>query len=159
MKFAEQTSVSVEKSRAELEQILRRYGASKFGYLCDDHQAAIQFMAGDKTVRFILPLPDQKERRFTHSRHTWPKLLPPHKALENWEQGCRTAWRALVLCVKAKLEAVASKITTFEQEFLAHLVLPNGRTVTEQLMPEINSAISLGEMPSFTLALPAKRED
>jgi hypothetical protein len=39
--------------------------------------------------------------------------------------------------VKAKLEAVSSGISTFEREFLADLVLPNGRVVHEELAPRL----------------------
>ena len=43
-----------------------------------------------------------------------------------WEQVCRQRWRALLLIIRAKLEAVASGITTLENEFLANIVLPDG---------------------------------
>lgn len=46
-----------------------------------------------------------------------------------WEQATRQRWRALHLVVKAKLEAVESGITVFDDEFLAHIVLPDGGTV------------------------------
>lgn len=46
-------------------------------------------------------------------------------------------WRALLLVTKAKFEAVASGISTVEREFLADLVLPNGRVVQEELAPRL----------------------
>jgi len=60
------------------------------------------------------------------------------------EQACRQKWRALSLVVKAKLEAVESGITTFEDEFLAHIVLPNGQTVGEQALPRVREAYATG---------------
>ena len=45
-----------------------------------------------------------------------------------WEQACRQRWRALLLIIRAKLEAAEAGISTLETEFLANIVLPDGRT-------------------------------
>lgn len=61
-----------------------------------------------------------------------------------------------MLVVKGKLEAVESEIVTFEEEFLAHLVLPNGQTVGSEVRPMVAQAYETGIMPAFSaLALPA----
>ena len=62
------------------------------------------------------------------------------------EQACRSRWRALALAVKAKLEAVAIGITTFEDEFMAHIVMPDGLTVGEHVRPRIASAYESGQV-------------
>lgn len=71
-RFAENTSVSVEKSRAEIETILTRYGASQFGYATDTIRglATIQFCAKERHIRFTLNLPlfSDKQFMFTPSR-------------------------------------------------------------------------------------------
>lgn len=55
----------------------------------------------------------------------------------------RQRWRALLLTVKAKLEAVECGISTLEQEFLAFIVLPNSMTlgdwIMENALPQIRS--------------------
>lgn len=55
-----------------------------------------------------------------------------------WEQACRQRWQALLLAIKAMLEAVAAGIAQFEDEFLAYLVDPttNG-TVGDLLRPQL----------------------
>lgn len=63
--------------------------------------------------------------------------------------------RALALVVKAKLEAVAAGITEFDDEFLAHLILPNGTTVGDHVRPAIQHAYETGQMPTALLALPS----
>jgi len=55
-------------------------------------------------------------------------------------------WRALALVVKAKLGAVESHIATFEQEFLPYTVLPNGRSVGEEVLPLAEQAYSVGSV-------------
>lgn len=52
-------------------------------------------------------------------------------------QAERQRWRALFLVIKAKLESVESRIATFEEEFLAHIVLPDDRTVADHIVPRI----------------------
>jgi hypothetical protein len=51
MKYAVQTSVSVEKSRAEIETILTRYGANKFAYFTEELKACIAFEISGKRIR------------------------------------------------------------------------------------------------------------
>jgi hypothetical protein len=151
--YAEKTSVPSEQSRAEIERTLLRYGASQFMYGWNEHGAVIQFRASDRFVRFSLPMPDKADTKFTrHSRGS----RTPDQALKAWEQETRRRWRALALAVKAKLEVVASGISSFESEFMAHIVLPDGGTVAEWLSPQIAEAYERGTMPTeFPLALPA----
>lgn len=145
-KFATQTTVSSERSRAEIESILRRYGATSFAYVSEPERAIIAFQANGRRVKFTLPMPDPTSRAFTHTqgRHSPRSAQQAHQA---WEQACRQRWRALVLCVKAKLEAVESGITTFESEFMAHIMLPDGRTVGEHATPMIERAYATGSTP------------
>ena len=63
-----------------------------------------------------------------------------------WEQATRQCWRALALVVKAKLEAVEANIATFEEEFMAHIVMPDGKTVAEHARPMIASAYKSGKI-------------
>jgi hypothetical protein len=58
----------------------------------------------------------------------------------------RQRWRALVLVLKAKLEAVASGISTVESEFLAGIVLPNGMTLGQAVLPRLSDAVSSGRL-------------
>lgn len=145
-RYAADTSVSSERSRAEIETTLRRYGADSFGYLSTRETAVIGFEVNGRRMKFVLPMPDPgaKEFRRTPSRNL---LRTPAQADEAWEQACRQRWRALALCVKAKLEAVAAGITTFEEEFLAHIVLPNGSTVGESALPAVAQAYASGNVP------------
>lgn len=145
-RYAEATSVSVDASRAEIERTLRRYNAESFAYGWDRGKAMIEFAAEDRRIRFVLPLPDRHAREFTHTpeRRTARK---PAQAEAAWEQACRQRWRALALAIKAKLEAVEAGISTFEDEFLAHVVLPDGRTFGSWATPEIARAYETGTMP------------
>lgn len=152
-RYAADTAVSAEKSRAEIETILRRYKADAFGYATNAAGAMIYFQLAGRRIKFVLPMPDRKSREFTH---TPAKQMPRSftEAEKAWEQACRQRWRALALVIKAKLEAVSAGITTIEDEFLAHTVLPDGSTVGEAMQPRIAQAYADGQMPPLMLEGP-----
>lgn len=135
--YAKDTSVSVSTSKAEIERILERYGADQFMSGWSAEQAVIAFTMERRQIRFVLPMPDKEDKRFTH--HSRGRRTA-EAALKEWEQACRQRWRALALVIKAKLEAVESGISILEDEFLSHIVMPNGRTVGEEIRPKIEAA-------------------
>ena len=152
--FAQNTSVSVEASRGEIERTLQRYGAESFMYGWDASAAIIQFVAEGRRIKFVLNLPDREDPAFWHTPARRAKRTP-EAAYKEWEQACRQRWRALALCIKAKLEAVESEISTFEDEFLAHTVLPDGSTAGEWMRPQIAEVYRTGAMPAMLPALGA----
>ncbi|OHB65737.1 MAG: hypothetical protein A2Y76_01540 [Planctomycetes bacterium RBG_13_60_9] len=143
-RYAENTSVSVEKSRAEIERTLQRYGAEKFVSGWDQTTATIGFVFRGRAFKLSLELPDKADFRLTpagkYERH-------PDDALRAWEKACRENWRALCLLVKAKLVAVEQGVATLENEFLAYTCLPSGQTVSDWLQPQIERAIETKRMP------------
>lgn len=143
-RYAATTKTPVDKTRTEIEAALRRYDADAFGYAWTTTTASIMFEIGGRRVRILLPLPDRKERRFTHhsrgERNT-------EAAEAVYEQACRQSWRALLLIVKAKLETVAAGISTIEREFLADVVLPDGSTVGDWVRPQLERVYARGDMP------------
>lgn len=152
-RYAEQTSVSSEKSRAEIERTLTRYGADGFAYGWDGDRSMIQFRAHDRLIRFLVELPSKDDDDFIYT--PTGRSRSEAQAYAAWEQACRQRWRALALVVKAKLEAVEAGISEFEEEFLAHVVLPDGTTAGQWMRPQIASAYDTGRMPAMLPALGA----
>lgn len=139
MKYASETTVSSEKSQAEIQKIVTQYGAT--GFMCgwQDNAAMVAFSMKGKSVKFILPLPDRAAKNITHYHHRqrgWI-LRTQDAARREWEQQTRQRWRALALCIKAKMEAVECGITTFEHEFLAHFLTQSGETVGQVVIPQL----------------------
>lgn len=149
-RYAEKTSVDSSKSRAEIERILIRYGADQFMYGWDDNsenlKAIVAFRMNNRYIKFFLPMPSKSEFNFTQGRK---QKRSPRLALKAWEQSTRQRWRALALVIKAKLEAVESGITEFESEFMAHIVLPDGQTVGQYMIPQIDRAYKDKKMPAL----------
>lgn len=142
-KFASQTSVSVEKSKAEIESTVRRYGADSFVSGWQESKAMIQFRCKDRIVKFIMTLPNKDSEDFTMSSRG-PRS--PDVAMSLREQACRSKWRALALIIKAKLEAVESEIVSFDQEFLGHIVTPDGGTVYEVVRDNLRLSYQSGKV-------------
>jgi len=148
MKYAQSTNVSSEKSRAEIEKTLMRYGADSFMYGWEGESAVIGFRMEGRMIRFIMTLPPKDAREFTHTPAQHQRRNADAQ-LKAWEQAVRQRWRALALVVKAKLEAVESGITTFEEEFMAHILLPNGETAGQFMIPQIEAAYESGTIPKL----------
>lgn len=144
-RFAETTSVAADRSRGEIERTLSRYGATGFMYGWDEGGAIVGFKAQDRLVRFKLSMPDRDEPRFVLT--PGGRTRSPAQAETAWEQATRQIWRALLLVVKAKLEAIEAGISTFEQEFLAFITLPDGSTLGEWAAPQIEAAYATAKMP------------
>lgn len=145
VKYAQTTTVGSDRSRSEIERTLERYGASRFIYGWEENQAIIGFEMRSRRIRFLLPLPDKASPEFQLT--PTGKARSPASAHQAWEQSTRQRWWALALVIKAKLEAIESGITTFDEEFLAHIVLPSGEAVGDWMAPQIEQAYLSGKMP------------
>lgn len=145
MVYARDTSVSVSKTEAEIKAVLRRYGATSVASFEDETRAMIAFEMRGRRIVFTLPLPNRQSAEFL--RTPTGRVRNAAQATEAWEQACRSKWRALLLCIKAKLESVESGIESFEDAFLAHIQLPDGHTVSEHVRPRIAHAYETGSLP------------
>jgi len=146
MRYAQNTSVSSEKSKAEIERMLTRYGATSFASGWQNDQAVIQFHMSERRIKFVLPLPSRAAKEFTHSKRG-PRS--ENDAYKLWEKATRQRWRALALVIKAKMEAVECGISEFESEFLSNIVMPDGKTVAEHARPMIESAYKSGKVTAL----------
>lgn len=124
--YAKKTKVPVDRTRNEIEALLEKRGARRFAYMTEAGRAVVMFEAFDRKIRFTLPVPDGTNDRDAKLR--------------------RSKWRALLLCIKAKLESVESEIETFEEAFLAHVVLPDGKTAADHVVPAIERAYASGSV-------------
>lgn len=158
MGYAEGTTVSVEKSRLEVERTLARYGAKGFAYAWQHRDeevlppgdwqkrkisreiVAVEFLLKERRVRLEVPMPHAYDLKRTSYRET------DAGRAKRAEQKQRERWRALVLVIKAKLEAVEAGISTLEQEFLANVVMQDGRTIGQAIIPRLSEAVASGRL-------------
>lgn len=142
-RYAEGTSVSMAKSREEIERLLSRYGATSFMYGTDANTAAIAFEMSGRRIRFSLKYPTLQS--FAYTRNNVERTTATQKAA--YDQEIRRLWRSLTMIIKAKLEAIEAGVTTLEEEFLAQTMMPNNQTVAEWFEPQIDQIYRSGMMP------------
>lgn len=142
MSYAENTSVPVDRSQAEIRKVLGKYNATGFVFGEKPEMALVRFEINRRKVQFILPLPILQP-----TTPSWNQKKGLIYSQPKWEQEMRRRWRCLLLSIKSKLECVETGITTFEDEFMAHIMLPNGQTVGQAMTPQIAHAYEKNTMP------------
>lgn len=145
MSYAKGTIVSVEKTRLEIERVLRGIGASTIVVQTSASHARIGFEAKGRRLLFSLTLPNRTDPKFTNVDRWRKRAVSVADKLHDAE--CRRLWRALLLVIKAKIEAVASGIESFDQAFLANIVVPTGsgtKTVGEHIAGALAASYERG---------------
>lgn len=147
MAYARNTTVTEDRSRQEIERMLMKYGASRFGCMSDyEHRIAlIEFSYRKIAIQMRIPLPDPKAKQFTMKERGYG-LRSANVARDLFSKEVRRRWRSLSLALKAKLVAVEDGITTFENEFMPYMVTDNGQTLAERFGHLIASAQTTGRL-------------
>ena len=131
-KFAAGTSVSVSRSQGELKHLVcERWGATTYMMGEDSSRVVVQFQI------------DACNDELSATRPLNIRMEMPKGGKNDKEQ--REDWRAFVMVVKAKFVAIDSGISTIEREFLPDIVMPNGRTIEQNVMPALIEAQTTGK--------------
>lgn len=130
-RYAQGTKVPASQSKSEIESMLRKRGASSFLSGEANGHYMLMFEMRDRRLKFIVPLP----------------VLGRGTTENKVKQETKRRMRALLLVLKAKLEAVDSKIVEFETEFLAHIVFRDNITVGEHMVPQMRQALVQKDLP------------
>ena len=104
-------------------------------------------------VRLHVPLPAPGDPALTQrvsNQYRYAGQTNPNA----YAQVERQRWRAALLWLKAQKEAIDLHFLTFEQAFLTHLLLPDGSTAGQFLLPQIAVAYDTGQMPRTLPGLP-----
>jgi hypothetical protein len=130
MAYAENTSVPVEKSLGEIVTLVKKAGAQRVAQMEDVGELAIQFFLNERMLRFRVKLPTLEDMPIRDGRNS---LLSPKQRNDRAAAACRQKARALLLVIKAKLESVESNVESFDEAFLANVVMSDGMTVYERI--------------------------
>ncbi|GGL91403.1 hypothetical protein GCM10011534_11960 [Pseudooceanicola nanhaiensis] len=149
--FAKGTTVTAARSRAEIEDMLGRFGADGFMSGRDGRHVVVAFKARGRQIMFRMTMPDPADHYLTPTG----KQRSDADARKAADAEDRRMWRALALSIKAKLVGVEDGIESFEQAFMAHVVMPDGLTLSDHITPRIAEAYDTGSMPPL-LPPPAK---
>jgi hypothetical protein len=153
----ENTSVSVERSQAEIRKLLAKHDSHRFGFgeerdELDKRWASVTFVHGAFQVRMRVPLKLVDELTVQAKARSARTRTADEIRDHMYEQEERRIWRVIAWNLKARMVAVEEGVETFEEAFLAHLLDPStNRTFYEQLAEE-----GRVELPAPLLALPER---
>lgn len=137
--YAQSTEVPIDRSKAEIEKVLRIHGSGGFMYMSDHNRAVIGFIFNGLNYKIAIEMP----KREAFSQTSRGRARQDTAVDRIHEQACRSRWRALLLVIKAKLEAVEQGISTIEREFAADLIMADGKT----LYAHLSRALDSGKLP------------
>ena len=147
--YASNTAVSPEKTQMDIRETLRRYGAERFGIMEESDKAHVMFYYEGLAIQLTISLPKKEEFCKTETGRDRKSSA----VNDAYHQAVRQRWRALLLAIKAKLEAIECGISTIEKEFLAFVMLPDGVSLGDRLIPEVKKIAGTGKMPKLLLGV------
>lgn len=144
--FASDTSVPVDRTRAEINKLLTAWQCAAIGWTdhLADRKVSVEFTwhrdGSIYRVRFTIGVPvriesgprDRKRRWDAVAKRYYRDLSEPDLA-----QAWRSAHRLLLLKLKADLNAAQAGLAKAEEIFLPWMVGRDGATVAEVLLPRL----------------------
>lgn len=158
-RYAEGTEVTVDKSKQEIERLLKSRGADQRIFGEDEVGAQVIFRIAGLKLKFEIIYPSPDDRSITHSKSGY--WMKPAQIKARYDAEIRRRWRVLLIQLKVKFETIDSGAANIGKEFLAYIMLPNGATVSEQVAPSIAKAYESGDMKpllNWQAALPGRSE-
>ena len=144
----EDTSVSVSKSQESIRKLLRDAGSVSFAAVSD-----IDAVSGRATEGFHSKVVIGEKTYSIRIMATVPSMPPPKrgprggaagtaKQLEVFrEQAERKIWRVLYYHMKDIFEASSSGVLDFRELILPYLVMADGSSVAEHILPRLDSIL------------------
>lgn len=134
-KYAAETDVAPEKSMMDIRAMLKKHGASMTSFIESESAIGVEFIVAGRRVRFLVPLKPFDEVIQKSNGH----IRRGVQAQQAYDKMVRSMWRGLLLIINAKLESLVIGIETFEQTFMAQLVLADNRTMSDVILPQLAS--------------------
>lgn len=161
-KFARSTTVSIAKSRIEIDDLLRRWDCDGIRWtdMFKKNQTVLEFTWGcnstDYTARFVVDLPTNEILR-KRARNAASGKFMESKYQRAKELAGRQEHRVLCLFLKGAFNAIENGLIPAEVIFLPFFVGPDGRTVAEVALPRLPELLASGS--ETLLGLPSSAGD
>lgn len=154
-KYAEGTSVPVEKSKGEIDRLLRDWGCDRILWEDDfrNGTVALSFVwsrqGNSYAARLSIKMPTEKEIRERPSvRDGRNGRVNENRVKDAIEKNGRPEMRLLLLWLKAAFNAVEAGILDPRVVFLPFFVNEKGQTVADIVIP----ALEMGQFPKLLKA-------
>lgn len=130
------TQVPVSKTAAEIQEILRKHGATAVTNEYDSGKIvglSFEVTVNEKVLAFRLPVRPEPIATILlkqHKRTAWGTELERRKK-STIEQAERTAWRILKDWIEAQMALIEVQMVKMDQVFLPYMIASNGKTLYE----------------------------
>ena len=129
------TTIAVEKTVMEIEQILSKFGATNIFKMYEDGVVkglAFQTIVNDRPLSFKLPLEEDKIKQVFNHAVSCREL--PEKYRNNIEQARRTGWRIIKDWIDSQMSLIQINTVKFEQVFLPYMYdMQTNQTLFEKM--------------------------
>jgi len=133
-KYAKNTKVSIYQSQIDIQNLFRKYGAKKYAIDWENNNILFELHGHSGRIHVKSPNINDPEIQRTPSG-----LLRTENAIKvEYEKRERQKWRVMLLFLKASFEAVENDVLTIDQALFSYLLLPNQKTIAEQLLPNLS---------------------
>lgn len=134
------TNIRPEKTQAEISKELNRYGITKIQHTFIDTGFSVAFQVEVENIK--KPITVRIDIPYNQEADTEDKL--------GWKD-LRVKYRVLYWYIKALLTAWDNGLKAFMDIFMPHIVLPGGKTISQDLLPKYTMAIDSGEVQEIKL--------
>ena len=134
------TTIAPEKSQADITKILRKYSIYEVQHTNQKESFSVAFKV--ELPEISIPLMIRIDVPYSQKDDKYDK---------NGYKKQRILYRSLFYYVKALLNAWDNGLKTFTEIFMPHLVLPNGRTIEQTLLPQLQKAIAENKIKEVKL--------
>jgi hypothetical protein len=146
--YAQNTTVPVDRSRAEIERLLKSRGVLEMASGFTETEFTIAWQLDGFRYRITMPLPDRSQFvRTPKGKRRTSDVVESEREKES-----RRRFRAVLLLMKALFEAVDSGVLTNRQAFNPWLMLPGGQNVTEWVDDNAENVYRSGVIPPLMLS-------
>lgn len=133
-RYAKNTTVPVARSKQKIEEAFDAFGIEESFSGKSLRGDGIGFRYQGKVYKMNVPRPERDN----------------FGTEKQYEQAIRQRWRILYMSIKMKLEEIEAGVISFEDQFLAQMSLPDGRTVSDFMkLPENVKRLEKTQMPKL----------
>lgn len=127
--FMETTRIAPERTVAEIQQILSKYGANQVLLEYEKLKVSavsFRYMVGDQPIPFRLPCRWQALETTLRQSGKRPRY---DDTFENWAR--RIAWRQILRWVEAQMALVETNMVKVQEVFFPYIQTKTGQTIYE----------------------------
>jgi len=133
-KYAKNTKVSIDRSQVEIQNLFKKYGATKFAI--DWENNYVLFELHNRSGRIHVNSPNINDPEIQKTPTGMNRS--DHAIQVEYEKKKRQMWRVMLLFLKASFEAVENDVITIDQALFSYLILRNGNTMAEEFLPKLS---------------------